>query len=52
MSNVQILNDNLLMFGSTQTSTVVFTDKKGTILRTILGLHQSYRSVYIPEIVY
>lgn len=52
MSNVQILNDNLLMFGSTQTSTVVFTDKKGTVLRTILGLHQSYRSVYIPEIAY
>ena len=52
MSNVQILKENLLMFGSTQTSTVVFTDKKGTVLRTILGLHQSYRSVYIPKIEY
>lgn len=52
MSNVQMVNDNLLIFGSTQTNSVVFTDKEGTVLRTIRGLHQSYRSVYIPEIEY
>ncbi|MFI3263310.1 MAG: aryl-sulfate sulfotransferase, partial [Rikenellaceae bacterium] len=51
MGNVQILNDDLLIYGSTLTNFIVFTDFNGNVLRTISNIDfQSYRSIYIPTI--
>ncbi len=52
MSSVQIIGDDLLMFGSTFPCAVVYTDFDGNILRTITGHHQSYRAEYISDIKY
>ncbi len=52
MGSVIIIDDNLLMFGSTVACTVVYTDFQGNILRTITGHHQSYRAEYIADINY
>ena len=50
MSNVQIINENILVFGLTLSKSIVFTDYKGNILRTLSNSIYSYRSIYIPKI--
>lgn len=51
-SNVELINDNLLMFGSTLGRAIVFADLKGNIQRVIRREHISYRTNYINRIVY
>lgn len=48
--SVELINENLYIFGPTFSSAVLFTDAKGNILRTIKTMHQSYRAEYIPQI--
>jgi len=50
--NVEKINDNLLMFGSTLGYAVVFSDMDGNILRVIRRLHISYRSNFYADIHY
>lgn len=54
MGNVEIINDDLLMFNSSNTQSVVFTDYEGNIQRVLKleDTHRAYRSIYIPEIIY
>jgi arylsulfate sulfotransferase len=48
--NVEKINDDLLMFGSTLGYATVFTDMDGNILRVIRRLNISYRSNYFSDI--
>lgn len=52
MSSVELINGNILMFGSTFGQAVIFTDMQGNISRIIKSLHQSFRADYIPAIHY
>jgi arylsulfate sulfotransferase len=50
--NVEKINDNLLMFGSTLGYVTLFTDMNGNVLRVIRRLNISYRSNYFKDINY
>lgn len=52
MSSVELINGELLMFGSTFGQAVIFTDMQGNISRIIKSMHQSFRADYIPVIHY
>jgi hypothetical protein bacD2_13663 len=52
MSSVRFINDNLLLFGGTLSKCIVFTTRKGEVLRTLSTMFQSFRADYIPEINY
>ncbi|MCC8172770.1 MAG: aryl-sulfate sulfotransferase [Parabacteroides sp.] len=52
MSSVRMVDENLLLFGGTASQCIVFTDREGTVLRTLGTMMQSYRAEYIPFLRY
>lgn len=48
--SVQQLPDDLYLFGATMSNTILFTDSKGDIMRSLKTMNQSYRTQYIPKI--
>ncbi|MFR9164969.1 MAG: aryl-sulfate sulfotransferase [Dysgonomonas sp.] len=51
-SNAKIIGDDLLIYGSRMSRTVVFTDLKGNVKRTVALSYLIHRAEYIPELVY
>ncbi|NLY25339.1 MAG: hypothetical protein GX042_10105, partial [Bacteroidales bacterium] len=50
--SVELIGDDVLIFGSTYSLKIVYTDLEGNILRVINTPHMSYRADYIAEINY
>lgn len=48
--SVQRINENLYLLGPTMSNIIIFTDAKGSFLRTIKMMNQSYRVQYIRQI--
>lgn len=50
--SVELINNEILLFGSTYSYKLVYTDLEGNILRVISTPHMSYRADYIADIDY
>jgi len=49
---VSLVNNETLIINSTTSTSIIFTDLKGNILRIIKTPHQTYRASYIPPFDY
>lgn len=50
--SVELVEDKFLIFGSSYSYKIVYTDLEGNILRVISTPHMSYRADYIDDIIY
>lgn len=51
-SNAKIIGDDLLIYGARNANTVLFTDFKGAVLRSVVVSHLAHRAEYIKELKY